>query len=176
MRRLELRRHAKADGDVLTELGRQTAQRVGQALEGPYDAVFTSPAKRAAETIAWFLRGLGQQLPQTHGVTDGLASPLEDRWRTAAQASGTGRIDDIERRDRDLVAAETSRLADAMLQMLASIEDDRRALAVGHSPLLEAGVYGLTGRALDPLATCEGVLLAHDGERITIERELRVEP
>ena len=176
MRHLELRRHAKADGDVLTEVGRQTAERVGRGLEGPFDAVFSSPAKRTAETIAWFLRGLGQQLPQTHGVTDGLASPLQDRWREAAQASGTGRIDDIEPRDPDLVSAEAPRLADAMLQMLAAIEDGRRALAVGHSPLLEAGVYGLTGHPLEPLGTCEGVLLAHDGERVTIERELRIDP
>jgi broad specificity phosphatase PhoE len=175
LRRLELRRHADNDGDALTEKGRAVAERVGHRMEGPYDAVFSSPAKRAAETVAWLLRGLGQQLPQTHGVSDGLASPVEDRWRDAAKRSGTGRIDDIEREDTDLVETEKGRLADAMLQMLAAVQDGQTALAVGHSPFLEAGVYALTGRVIEPLGTCEGVVLAHDGERLTIEREHRLE-
>ena len=34
--------------------------------------VFVSPAARAAETAAWFLRGTGQQLPE-HAVIPGLA-------------------------------------------------------------------------------------------------------
>lgn len=175
MRYLELRRHADNEGDALTETGRASAERVGRTLEGPFDAVFSSPAKRTAETIAWFLRGLGQQLPQSHGVTEGLASPVEDRWRDAAKRSGTGRIDDIEREDRDLVDGEKMRLADAMLQMLAAVRDGQRALAVGHSPLLEAGVYALTRRVIEPLGKCEGVLLGHDGEQVTIEAERRLE-
>lgn len=174
MRYLELRRHAPNEGDQLTEEGRALAQRVGHSLEGPYDAVFSSPAKRAAETVAWLLRGLGQQLPQTHGVTEGLTSPLEDRWREAGARSETWRVDDIERTDPELVAEEKPRLADAMLQMLAAVEEGQRALGVGHSPFLEAGVYALTGRAVDPLGKCEGVLLGHDGDRVRVERELRL--
>jgi hypothetical protein len=108
-------------------------------------------------------------------VTDGLASPHEDRWRDAAKASGTGRIDDIERQDPDLVRAESPRLADAMLQMLAAVEDGRRALAVGHSPFLEAGVHALTGRVIEPLGKCEGVLLGHESERVIVEAEYRLE-
>lgn len=175
MRYLELRRHAPNEGDQLTEAGRALAERVGHSLEGPYDAVFSSPAKRAAETVAWFLRGLGQQLPQHHGVTDALTSPREDRWREAATASATGRIDDIERVDPDLVAEETPRLADAMLQMLAALQDGQRALAVGHSPFLEAGVHALTGQVLEPLGKCEGVLLSREDDRVHVERELRLE-
>jgi broad specificity phosphatase PhoE len=175
VRYLELRRHAPNEGDTLTEEGRALAQRVGHSLEGPYDAVFSSPAKRAAETVAWFLRGLGQQLPQAHGVTDALASPREDRWREAATASGTGRIDDIEQIDPELVAEEAPRMADALLQMLAAIQDDQRVLAVGHSPFLEAAVYRLTGHVLEPLGKCEGVLLSREDDRVHVERELRLE-
>lgn len=175
MRLLELRRHADNDGDALTETGRTTAERVGRSMEGPFDGVFTSPAKRAAGTAAWLLRGLGQQLPQLHGVTEGLTSRQEERWREAAERSGTGRVDDIERADPELVREERPRLADAMLQMFAAIQDGQRALAVGHSPFLEAGVYALTGMVLEPLGKCEGVLLGHDGERVAVQAELRLE-
>lgn len=174
MRRLEVRRHAPNRGDELTDEGKALAERVGRSLEGPFQAVFSSPTKRAAETVAWFLRGSGQQLPQSHGTTDGLTSPQEDRWRAAAEASGTGRIDHIEEADPGLVAEERPRLADAMLQMLAAVQDGQRALAVGHSPLLEAAVHALTGQVVEPLGKCEGVLLSHDGERLRVERELRL--
>jgi len=175
VRYLELRRHADNDGDALTEAGRTTAERIGRGMEGPFDAVFTSPAKRAAATAAWFLRGLGQQLPELHGVTDWLTSPQEERWREIGKRSATWRVDDIEREDPELFGAEVPRLADAMLQMFAAIQDGQRALGIGHSPFLEAGVYGLTGVVLEPLGKCEGVLLGHDGDRVSIEAERRLE-
>jgi phosphohistidine phosphatase SixA len=75
-RTLELRRHAPRDpdDDRLSPEGQAMAQETGRNLPGGYIAIWTSPAKRAAETVAWFLRGLGQQLPQEHGVVAGLAS------------------------------------------------------------------------------------------------------
>lgn len=175
MRFLELRRHADNDGDALTDAGKTTAERVGRSMEGPFDAVFTSPAKRAATTAAWFLRGLGQQLPQLHGVTDGLTSPLEERWREVGGRTGTWRVDDIAREDPELIREELPRLADALLQAFAAIQDGQRALVVGHSPFLEAAVHALTGTVLEPLGKCEGALLGHDGERVSLVREARLE-
>ncbi|HEX6208535.1 MAG TPA: phosphoglycerate mutase family protein [Actinomycetota bacterium] len=174
MRYLELRRHADNEGDALTEAGKATAERVGRSMEGPFDGVFTSPAKRAATTAAWFLRGMGQQLPQLHGVTEGLTSPEEKRWREAGERTGTWKVDDIEREDPELLRGELPRLADAILQMFAAIQDGQRALVVGHSPFLEAAVYALTGVVPEPLGKCEGILLAHDGERVTVEGDLRL--
>ena len=65
MERLELRRHAPRDGerDGLSDRGRALAEDVGRARGVRYDAIFVSPAARAAETAAWFLRGAGPQLP-----------------------------------------------------------------------------------------------------------------
>lgn len=176
LRTLEVRRHAPREKgvDALSDEGRDLAHRVGQKLAGDYDAVFTSPAKRAAETVAWFLRGLGQPLPRTHGVSDGLTSTVEPRWREAAKASGSGRIDDIAGRDPDLVEMEKSRLGDAVLQMLAAVSDGERVLAVGHSPLIEAAVYGLTGHVIEPLKECEGVILIRENDEIVLAEELRV--
>jgi broad specificity phosphatase PhoE len=175
MRALELRRHAprEKEDDRLTPDGQRLAEEVGRSLPGGYTAIFSSPAKRAAETVAWFLRGLGQSLPQHHAVTDGLASPVEDRWREAAKASGTGRIDDIERIDRELVAQESARLGGSAREMLGSLDDGSRGLAVGHSPLIEAAVYGATGVVVEPLDECEGLLLEEDGNAVRVGEEYR---
>jgi broad specificity phosphatase PhoE len=175
MRALELRRHAPRDKqeDRLTPEGQRLAEEVGRELPGGYAAVFSSPAKRAAETVAWFLRGLGQPLPDQHGVSEGLASPVEDRWRAAAKASGTGRIDDIESVDRDLIEQETARLGGVVRELLASLPENGRGLAVGHSPLIEAAVYGTAGTVIDPLDECEGVVLEEDGGEIRLGEEHR---
>ena len=87
MRRLDLIRHAKRDPneDRLSAAGRAQAEDVGREASDGYDAVFVSPAARAAETAAWILRGTGRQLA-SHGVIDG-SSPkgVEDaddkKWR-----------------------------------------------------------------------------------------------
>jgi broad specificity phosphatase PhoE len=176
MRSLELRRHSKRDPDAdeLTEEGRALALRVGKDLPGGYDALFTSPATRAAQTAAWFLRGLGQQLPAIHGVVEGLASPVEDRWRSSAKAAGTGRVNAVEKVDSDLVEQESARLADAIRGLLAEVPEGGRGLAVGHSPLLESAVYGLTREVIEPLSECEGVLLEQDAGEIRLSREYRL--
>jgi broad specificity phosphatase PhoE len=175
MRSLELRRHAPRDKeeDRLTPEGQRMAEEVGRDLPGGYDAVFSSPAKRAAETVAFFLRGLGQPLPDQHGVSEGLASPVEDRWRASSKASGSGRIDDIERVDRELIEQEARRLGDAARDLLRSVPDGGRALAIGHSPLIEAAVYGATGTVIEPLDECEGVAIEEDSGRIRMGQEYR---
>jgi broad specificity phosphatase PhoE len=174
---LELRRHATRDPDAdrLSAEGQAQAEAVGRDLPGGYDAVFTSPAQRAAETMAWFLRGLGQKLPAQHGVTDGLASPVEDRWRAAAKAAGTGRIDAVREQDPSLVDDESRRLGDAVRELLVSVPEGRRGLAVGHSPLIEAAVFGLTNQVIEPLSECEGVLLREEDGRVRLAEEYRSE-
>ena len=85
MRVLELRRHAPRDPDEdrLSPEGQALAQETGRNLPGGYVAMWCSTAKRAAETVAWFLRGLGQQLPQEHGAVAGLSS--EDSAETVGR-------------------------------------------------------------------------------------------
>lgn len=177
MRALELRRHAPRDpdADALSEQGRTLALHVGQDLPGGYVAVFTSPARRAAETAAWFLRGLGQQLPQEHGVVEGLASQVEDRWRAAARAAGGARLDDIRERDPELVEEESARLAGVVRGLLAEIPDGGRGLAVSHSPLIEAAAFGLTGTVIEPLSECEGIVVEEDDGRLRLAAEYRRE-
>jgi phosphohistidine phosphatase SixA len=141
MRRLELLRHAKRDpnADRLSAAGRAQAEDVGRAAAEGYDAVFVSPAERAAETAAWIVRGSGRQLPE-HGVIAGLAG-------------------------RDETGGSPEGMAAGVRTLLASVPDGGIGLAVGHTPFVERAMTGLTGQEPEPFAECEGirVTLRDDG-------------
>lgn len=145
MRSLELRRHAprEPDADRLSKDGRALALHVGRNLPGGYVALFTSPAKRAAETAAYFLRALGQPLPEIHGVSDDLASD------------------------------DPRRLVRGVRKILAEVPDGGRGLVVGHTPLIEKAVRELTGQAIEPLRECEGVLLEEEDGDTRLAAEYR---
>lgn len=149
MRTLELRRHATRDprADRLSPEGRAQAEQIGRSLEGPFAFVFVSPAERAAETVAFFLRGLGQQLPP-HAVVPGLAAHDNDGSPLA--------------------------MAGVVSALLDTLTDGDHALAVGHTPLIEHAVLGLTGRELEPLGECEGVRLTQDEDGHIEVEELRL--
>lgn len=109
--------------------------------------MFVSPAQRAAETVAHILRALNQRLPP-HDVVAGLAGEGTD-----GSPEQLGRV---------------------LGELLARVPDGGRGLAVGHTPLIEQAVEGLTGRAVDPLAECEGVLLTEPRPGLVDVRELRI--
>jgi phosphohistidine phosphatase SixA len=150
VRTLELRRHANRDPNVdrLSERGRGQAQSVGATLAGGYSVVYVSPAERAAETAAWMLRGLGEQLP-SHAVVPGLAAEDNDGSPLA-------------------MAGVISALIDA-------VPEGERGLAISHTPLIERAVLGLTAAEIEPLAECEGVVLSKASDDAPVELdELRL--
>ena len=152
MRTLELRRHAKRDPsrDALSDAGRAQAEDVGREMTVAVDLVFISPADRAAETVAWILRGAGTQLPP-HAVIPGLAAQDNDGSPLA--------------------------MAGVVSALLDAVPEGGRGLAISHHPLIERAVLGLTAREIEPLAECEGVLLVRgEGEEgeLVLE-ELRLE-
>jgi phosphohistidine phosphatase SixA len=151
LERLELRRHAPRDGehDALSARGRALAEDVGRARGVRYDAVFVSPAERAAETAAWILRGAGQPLPQEHAVIPGLAG------QDASGGSPEG-------------------MAAGVRALLDQVPDDGIGLAISHTPLVERAAAGLTGREVEPMRECEGLLIARaDDGTLTVD-ELRL--
>jgi phosphohistidine phosphatase SixA len=150
VRFLEIRRHAARDPneDRLSPEGRAQAEAVGRTLAGGYSVVFTSPAHRAAETVAWFLRGRGELLP-SHDVVPGLMGN-SDQDRTQ------------------------ERLAAVVGELMDRVPDGSSGLAVGHTPLIERAVLGLTGRRIEPLAECEGVLLKESEDGSVDVEELRI--
>jgi phosphohistidine phosphatase SixA len=151
MKSLELRRHAQRDpnADRLSPEGRLVADDVGRNLEGGYSVVYVSPARRAAETVAWFLRALGEPLPP-HDVVPGLAGGEPG----SPDAGG---------------------MAATVRELLAGVPDGGRGLAVSHTPLIERAAEGLAGLRIEPLAECEGILVTLDGDDLGVE-ELRLPP
>jgi phosphohistidine phosphatase SixA len=150
MRQLELRRHARRDpnADRLTEDGRAQAEDVGRSATTTFDVVFVSPAQRAAETAAWFLRGAAQQLPE-HAVVPGLGGQDESGGSPNGMAAG-------------------------VRALLDRVPDGGRGLAISHTPLVERAALGLSGNEIEPLRECEGVLVTlEDDGSIRIE-ELRL--
>jgi phosphohistidine phosphatase SixA len=152
VKRLELRRHAPRDptADRLSPEGRALAEDVGRSSDRTYDLVFVSPAQRAAETAAWFLRGAGQQLPD-HAVIPGLAG------RDASGGSPEG-------------------MAAGVVALLDQIPDGGVGLAISHTPLVERAAFGLAGIIVEPLSECEGVLITQRDDGSLELEELRLDP
>jgi phosphohistidine phosphatase SixA len=149
--RLELRRHAPRDGerDALSPRGRALAEDVGRARGVRYDAVFVSPAERAAETAAWILRGAGQPLPPDHAVIRGLAGQDPSGGSPEGMAAG-------------------------VRALLDQVPDGGIGLAISHTPLVERAAAELTGRTVEPMRECEGLLITRaDDGTITVD-ELRL--
>jgi phosphohistidine phosphatase SixA len=152
MKFLELRRHATRDPDAdrLSRAGRAQAEDAGRYAGVTYDAVWVSPAQRAAETAAWFLRGAGQQLPD-HAVIPGLAG------KDASGGSPEG-------------------MAAGVRALLDRLCEDERGLAISHTPLVERAALGLSGREIRPLAECEGILVTLSDDGTIDVAELRSNP
>jgi phosphohistidine phosphatase SixA len=151
MKQLELRRHATRDPDAdrLSDVGRAQAEDAGRGAGGvAYAAVFVSPAQRASETAAWFLRGAGQQLPPSHAVVHGLAG----RDESGGSAEG---------------------MAEGVRALLRQTPDGGRSLAISHTPFVERAAVGLTGREVAPMAECEGILVTADDDGHIAVEELR---
>lgn len=150
MKQLELRRHAKRDpsSDRLSPQGRAQAEDVGRTSPAGYDAVFVSPAERAAETAAWIIRGSGRQLPE-HGVIPGLAGKGETGGSPEGMAAGVRALLDV-------------------------VPEGGLGLAVGHTPFVERAMSGLTGRQPAPFAELEGIrVTVHPDGRLDVE-EIRL--
>jgi phosphohistidine phosphatase SixA len=151
LEQLELRRHATRDphADRLSPRGQALAADVGRATSLTYDHVFVSPAQRAAETAAWFLRGAMQQLPD-HSVVPGLGG------HDASGGSPEG-------------------MAAGVRALLDRLPQGGVGLAISHTPLVERAAFGLTGLEVEAFGECEGILVVRtDDGAITIE-ELRLE-
>lgn len=166
---VELRRHHAADGDVLTDEGVRTALQVGARLPSDYEIFISSGAQRATQTLACYLAGSGQRVPKGVVADNRFRSKIEDRWRDAYESAGAGDIESLRKADPDLVASESRAFGDALKDVFATLPAGGRALVVGHSPMQEAAVYGVTGEVVEPLAKGAGVCVVLDEGRYRVE-------
>ena len=112
---------------------------------------------------------MGETVPGGVVVEEGLRSKVEDRWRAAYKAAGSGEIEALRAADPKLVEEESAALGSALRRVLGRLPDGGRALVVGHSPTNEAAILGLTGEAVPPMPKGDGVLLVEDDDRFRIE-------
>jgi broad specificity phosphatase PhoE len=167
---VELRRHTDADGDVLTPEGVKAALEIGARLAGGYDLLVSSGAQRATQTLACFLAGLGERVPQGVVVEPGLRSRAEERWRTAYEKAGSGTLQALQEADPELVEQDSAALAAALRRVLESLPDGGRALLVGHSPTNEAAVLGLAGEIVEPISKGAGALVVEEDGAFRVEK------
>ena len=168
-RYVELRRHTDNEGDVLSDVGVRAALALGRHLAGGYRVVVSSGAQRATQTAACLVAALGEQVPAGIVVEPGLRSQVEEQWRSAYRDAGAGDLESLRRARPDLVRTDSVALAAGLRRVFDRLEDNERALAIGHSPTNEAAVYGLTGVIIPPLGKGEGVLVTSEADRFRVE-------
>ena len=166
---VELRRHTANDGDVLTPDGIRSAVEIGSQLSGRYDLLVSSGAPRATQTLACFLAGLGERFACGVTVDDAFRSQVEPRWFAAAGRATSGGLEAFLKVDPDLVKDEATRFGEALRRVLNGLPEDGQALIVGHSPMHEVAVYGLTGQMIAPISKGSGVLVIEDHGRLRVE-------
>lgn len=161
---VELRRHTDNNGDLLTDEGIHTAMTVGSNLSHDLDLAVSSGAQRATQTIACFLSA--GRVSVRHGVVvdDRFRSRDENRWKEAYRRAGGGDIEAFRNADPNLVQSETKLFAGALEELFGRLPEGGRALVVGHSPMQEAAVWGLTGRIVTPLGKGEGLVVVKEDD------------
>jgi broad specificity phosphatase PhoE len=163
LKTVELRRHTDNDGDELSDEGIAAALEIGTRLAGDYDLIVSSGAQRSTQTIACFLAGLGRKVDAGVVVDSRFRSEVEDRWKQAYERAGAGDIDSFRKADSELVDKESRVLGQALADLFDRLPDGGTALVVGHSPMQEAAVFGLTKETVEPLKKGAGVLVElHD--------------
>jgi broad specificity phosphatase PhoE len=166
---VELRRHTANDGDRLTKDGIRAAVEIGKNLQGGYELIVSSGAQRATQTAACFLAGLSESVDQGVQIDVRFRSEVEDRWFTAYEKGGGGDLPSFIAADPELVEIESKRFSEALKEVFDSLTKDGRALVVGHSPMQEAAVYGLTGKFIEPLAKGAGVVVSEENSSYRVE-------
>jgi len=161
---VELRRHFKNDGDVLTAEGVAAAVKAGKALTGRYRLAVSSGAQRATQAVACLLAGHGKAVTGGVMVDPGLRSAHEARWIDLMGEAGGDDLAAVRALDPDFVASEAAALSDVLRRVFDALGDGEAAIVVGHSPTNEAAVLGLTGQIIAPLAKGKGVrIVASEG-------------
>jgi broad specificity phosphatase PhoE len=166
---VELRRHTDNDGDLLSEEGVAAAVEIGRTIAGNFDLVVSSGAQRAIQTAACFIAGMDGKVSGGVVVDSRFRSEFEDEWKAAYERAGAGDLESFRRAAPDLVASESKLMGGALRELLDRLPEGGRALVVGHSPMQEAAVYGLTGEIVEPLSKGAGVRVVAEGGDLRVE-------
>ena len=127
-------------------------------------------AQRATQTLACVITAGRLHIPGGVRVDEGLGSDDEDRWRDIAGEADGKDLSAFRAVDAEFVETQAQQLAAALRRVLDRLQDEQRALLVGHSPTNEAAVYGLTGQVIDPMDKGTGVVVVADSGSFAVSR------
>lgn len=165
---IDLRRHFKNDGDVLTAEGVAAAVKAGRALTGRYRLAVSSGAQRATQAAACLVAGHGKAVAGGVIVDPGLRSANEARWVELVGEAGADDLEAVRALDPGFVASEAAALSQALRRVFDALGEGEAAIVVGHSPTNEAAVLGLTGQVIAPLAKGKGVRIVATGAGFSV--------
>lgn len=94
----------------------------------------------------------------------GSAATSRTAGEKAYERGGRGDIASFRKADPDLVEQESMLLADALRNVFDRLSNGGRALIVGHSPMQEAAIYGLTGQAVAPISKGAGAVVIEEDD------------
>jgi broad specificity phosphatase PhoE len=166
---VELRRHTDNDGDLLSEKGIATAVEIGRMIAGDFDLVVSSGAQRATQTAACFISSMDGKVHGGVVVDSRFRSEFEDEWKEAYERAGAGDLETFRRVAPELVDGESKLMGSALRDVLDRLPEGGRAVVVGHSPMQEAAVYGLTGEIVEPLSKGGGVRVVAEEGSLRVE-------
>ena len=172
MKVVEVRRHSiRGSGDALSDEGRQLARRAQSTLEGKYKYCYTSPKKRAIETLEEFGYTIFK-VDEWFGPLPGeKIRPFEDRAKKIVEDQKLTLLEAFfEIEELHPIMEEKGReLIEAVKRICRELPDDGRALVVSHGGAIEpAAILALEkGFSLEVLGgellECEGVKFFLDG-------------
>jgi len=175
MKVVEVRRHSiRGSDDTLSDEGKQLARKAGSTLEGKYLCCYSSPKKRAIQTLEEFgytVFKVDEQfgpLPgeKVRAFEDRATKIVEDQKLTLLEAF-------FEIRELHPIMEEKGReLIEAVKRICRELPEDGRALVVSHGGAIEpAAILALEKDfSLDVLGgellECEGVTFFLDGDTV----------
>jgi len=175
MKVVEVRRHSiRGSDDTLSEEGRQLARKAGSTLEGKYLYCYTSPKKRAIQTLEEFGYAMFKVDEQFGSLPGEKIRPFEDRAKKIVENRKLTLLEAFfEMRELHPILEEKGReLIEAVKRICRELPDDGRALVVSHGGAIEPAAILALGRDFSlnvlggELLECEGVRFFVEGDSV----------
>jgi len=175
MKVVEIRRHSiRGSDDTLSEEGRQLARKAGSTLEGKYLYCYTSPKKRAIQTLEEFGYTVFKVDERFGPLPGEKIRPFEDRAKKIVENQKLTLLEAFfEIGELHPILEEKGReLIEAVKRICRELPDDGRALVVSHGGAIEPAALLALGKDFSlnvlggELLECEGVRFFVEGDSV----------
>jgi len=175
MKVVEIRRHSiRGSDDTLSEEGRQLARKAGSTLEGKYLYCYTSPKKRAIQTLEEFGYAIFKVDERFGPLPGEKIRPFEDRAKKIVENQKLTLLEAFfEIRElHPILEGKGRELIEAARRICRELPDDGRALVVSHGGAIEPAALLALGKDFSlnvlggELRECEGVRFFVEGDSV----------